>query len=325
MEALAARNLILWMPVLGASIGHAISEVGPDHARERWLQRIGAGETFLALAVTEPTAATTSFAPRRRCAGDGERFVIDGLKAVTSGSTWRSACSSSGRAPGDGRRATAVHHRARRSHGTRRVSVPSCRCAGARARASSSSPSSGSRLRRGTRGRRRPGAAHALALPRVERLMTAALALGNAPTAISARCDARRRAHDLRHAADRRRAGDPASARVLHARIAATRLLVYRAAERFDAGGTRRAWPVKQHGQAARGRARVRRCGPRDADSRRLGVGRARGDDRPLPRRTRRALGADLTGARAELHRPARARAALATAERPRAPFPSRR
>ena len=43
MEALAASNLILWMPVLSAAIGHAIAEVGPEHARERWLGRIAAG------------------------------------------------------------------------------------------------------------------------------------------------------------------------------------------------------------------------------------------------------------------------------------------
>ena len=30
MEALAASNLILWMPVLSAAIGHAIAQVGPE-------------------------------------------------------------------------------------------------------------------------------------------------------------------------------------------------------------------------------------------------------------------------------------------------------
>src|SRR5882757_9181908 len=49
MEALAVQNLILWMPVLSAAIGHAIAEVGPDSARERWLPRIASGETFLAV------------------------------------------------------------------------------------------------------------------------------------------------------------------------------------------------------------------------------------------------------------------------------------
>jgi alkylation response protein AidB-like acyl-CoA dehydrogenase len=85
MEALAASNLILWMPVLTAAIGHAIAEVGPEHARERWLERIASGETFLALAVTEPQCGHNVFRSKTTVRREGERFVVNGLKAVTSG------------------------------------------------------------------------------------------------------------------------------------------------------------------------------------------------------------------------------------------------
>src|SRR6266852_914482 len=85
MEALAASNLILWMPVLSAAIGYAIAEVGPDSARERWLPGVASGETFLALAVTEPESGHNVFRTQTIVRRDGDRFVISGLKAVTSG------------------------------------------------------------------------------------------------------------------------------------------------------------------------------------------------------------------------------------------------
>src|SRR5271154_1308525 len=85
MEALAAANLILWMPVLTVAIGHAIAEVGPEPARERWLERIASGETLLALAVTEPQCGHNVFRSSTTVRRDGERYVVNGLKAVTSG------------------------------------------------------------------------------------------------------------------------------------------------------------------------------------------------------------------------------------------------
>jgi acyl-CoA dehydrogenase len=77
MEALATRNIILWMPVLSASIGHAIAQVGPDHARERWLGRIASGETLLALAVTEPGCGHNVFRSETTVRREGQRFRIN--------------------------------------------------------------------------------------------------------------------------------------------------------------------------------------------------------------------------------------------------------
>ena len=147
MEALAACNLVLWMPVLGASIGHAIAEVGPDTARERWLAPISRGQAFLALAVTEPQCGHNVFRSRTTVRRSGERFVIDGLKAVTSGIDLAERVLVFGRsADGQGTppRSSPPCSSIRRRPGS---NAASCRCAGARAYASSSS--------RSTRWRRR--------------------------------------------------------------------------------------------------------------------------------------------------------------------------
>ena len=85
LEALAARNLILWMPVLSAAIAHAIVEVGPAPARARWLEPIAAGRASLALAVTEPERGHNVFRSQTTVVRDGERFLVNGTKAVTSG------------------------------------------------------------------------------------------------------------------------------------------------------------------------------------------------------------------------------------------------
>ena len=47
LEALAASNLVLWMPVLSSAIAHAIATVGPTAAREQWLGRVASGRCLL--------------------------------------------------------------------------------------------------------------------------------------------------------------------------------------------------------------------------------------------------------------------------------------
>jgi len=109
MGGAGARNLILWMPVAGASIGHAIAQVGPDHARERWLPSIASGETFLALAVTEPHCGHNVFRTKTTVHRDGDRFLVNGLKAVTSGIDLAERVLVFGRTAGRGGGATPVH------------------------------------------------------------------------------------------------------------------------------------------------------------------------------------------------------------------------
>jgi acyl-CoA dehydrogenase len=85
MESLAACNLVLWMPLLSASIGHVIAQVGPEDARERRLGRIAAGTAMLAVAVTEPDCGHNVFRSKTTICREGDRFVVNGVKAVTSG------------------------------------------------------------------------------------------------------------------------------------------------------------------------------------------------------------------------------------------------
>src|ERR1700685_4285038 len=61
LEALAASNLVLWMPVLSTAIAHAIATVGPAYAQEQWLERVAGGHAHLATAITEPKVGHNVF------------------------------------------------------------------------------------------------------------------------------------------------------------------------------------------------------------------------------------------------------------------------
>lgn len=237
MEALAARNLILWMPVLGASIGHAISQVGPDLARERWLGKLAEGETFLALAVTEPDSGHNVFRSKTTVRREGERFVVNGLKAVTSGIDLAERVLVFGRSPGDSEGSppqfTTVLVEPN-APGIERTELPMRWREGARQfQLTFDEVETPAEELVGAEGQ---GLLALWPFTHIERLLTAALALGHAEY-----CQTRA----LERASERTIFGKhPIGAEQaiqhplasLHARIAATRLLVYRAAERFDAG-----------------------------------------------------------------------------------------
>jgi alkylation response protein AidB-like acyl-CoA dehydrogenase len=236
MEALAARNLILWMPVLGASIGHAIAQVGPDHARERWLGPLASGDTFLALAVTEPECGHNVFRSKTTVHRENSRFVINGLKAVTSGIDLAERVLVFGRSPGEegtSPQFTTVLVDPDAS-GIERVELPMRWREGARQfQLSFTDVETPAKELVGVEGQ---GLLALWPFTHVERLLTSALALGNASYCLS---------RALARAGERTIFGkQPIGAEQsiqhplasLHARIEATRLLVYRAAQRFDAG-----------------------------------------------------------------------------------------
>jgi alkylation response protein AidB-like acyl-CoA dehydrogenase len=237
MEALAASNLILWMPVLTASIGHAIVQVGPDPARKRWLEPIASGDAFLALAVTEPDCGHNVFRTKTTIRRQGDGLLINGLKAVTSGIDLAERVLVFGRSPAEGDGAPRTFTTVLvdpNAQGIERVELPM-------------------RWREGARqfqltfndvevpldglvGAEGQGLLVLWPFTHVERLLTAALCLGNARYCVS---------RALARAGERTIFGkQPIGAEQaiqhplasLHARIQATRLLVYRAAARFDAG-----------------------------------------------------------------------------------------
>jgi hypothetical protein len=237
MEALAASNLILWMPVLTASLGHAIAEVGPDTARGSWLGRVARGETLLGLAVTEPQCGHNVFRSQTTVRRDGDRFLINGVKSVTSGIDLADRVLVVGRSPehSDGERAgfTAVFVDPA-APGIERTELPM-------------------RLREGARqyqltfdnaeapldalvGAEGQGLMVLWPFTHIERLLTAALCVGNARYCVARAGEyaAERTVFGSRPIGAEQAIQHPLAA--IHARIQATRLLVYRAAACFDAG-----------------------------------------------------------------------------------------
>jgi acyl-CoA dehydrogenase len=237
MEALAAANLILWMPVLTAAIAHAIAEVGPDPARERWLDRVASGETLLALAVTEPECGHNVFRSQTTVRRDGERFIVNGVKAVTSGIEVAERVLVFGRSPEDGEGGPARFTTVLldpSSPGVERFELPMRGREGARQwRLELGDVEAPPEALVGTEGE---GLLTLWPIIAIERLLVSALAIGNAEYCLS---------RALTRASERTSFGDqPIGAQQavqhplawLRARIEADRLLLYRAAARFDAG-----------------------------------------------------------------------------------------
>jgi alkylation response protein AidB-like acyl-CoA dehydrogenase len=236
MEALAASNLVLWMPVLTAAIGHAIAQVGPAPARECWLEPIASGRSLLALAVTEPQCGHNVFRTKTTVRREGDRFVVNGVKAVTSGVDLAERVLVFARMPAEeGARAQfATVLVDPRAPGIERVELPMRGREGARQFQLTfeevEAPLDG------LVGAEGQGLLTLWPFTHVERLLTAALALGNARYGVSralARAGERTIFGELPIGAEQSIQHPLAS---LHARIEATRLLVYRAAQRFDAG-----------------------------------------------------------------------------------------
>ncbi len=101
LETLAASNLVLWMPVLSTAIAHAIATVGPAKAQEQWLERVACGRAHLATAVTEPEIGHNVFRSKTTVRRDGERFILNGRKGVTSGIEVAERILVLGRVPGE--------------------------------------------------------------------------------------------------------------------------------------------------------------------------------------------------------------------------------
>jgi alkylation response protein AidB-like acyl-CoA dehydrogenase len=238
METLAAANLFLWMPVLTTAIAHAIAQVGPDAARDRWLERVAAGETQLALAVTEPQVGHNVFRSQATVAREGERFVVNGTKGVTSGLEMAERVLVLGRVPGEREAGTPPRFTTvlidPHAPGVERVELPMGGREGVRQwQVELSDVEAPADALVGAEGQ---GLLTLWPFTHVERLATAALAVGGARYAV-------RRA--LARAGERTIFGTrPIGAEQaishplarLHARIEATRLFVHRAAARFDAG-----------------------------------------------------------------------------------------
>ncbi len=238
LEALAASNLGLWMPVLTAAIAHAIAQVGPDTARERWLGRVSAGETFLALAVTEPQVGHNVFRSQTTVRRDGGRFLLSGLKAVTSGIESAERVLVLGQVPGEREQGaprqftTVLIDPA--AEGVTRTELPMRGREGVRQwQLELDGVEAPLEELVGVEGQ---GLLTLWPFTHVERILTAALSLGSARYCLTrALARARERTIFGERPIGAEQAIQHPLAR-LHARAEAARQLTYRAAARFDAG-----------------------------------------------------------------------------------------
>jgi acyl-CoA dehydrogenase len=238
MEALAASNLVLWMPVLTSAIGYAIAQVGPEQAREEWLDRIAGGEVHLALAVTEPHCGHNVFRTQTTVRREGHGFVLNGVKEITSGIDVAERVLVFARAPRDGnqegpaRFTTVLVDPA--APGASRTEVPMRGREGVRQwRLELDDVEVPAEALVGSDGQ---GLLTLWPITHVERLLTAALSIGNTRYCIER---AAMRAGERNVFGDRPIGAEQAIQHplaALQARLEAARLLVYRTAARFDNG-----------------------------------------------------------------------------------------
>jgi acyl-CoA dehydrogenase len=238
LEAFAEQNMVLWMPVLSAAIGYAISEVGPGPAKEAWLGRIATGDAFVGMATTEPQAGHNTFRSATEIRRDGDhQFVVNGRKRITSGLDVAERVLVFGRSPKTGvgestgyttvlvdphaAGATMTELPMRQREGVRQfqleldeVTVPRDALVGVEGQ----------------------GLLAMWPFTHVERILTAGLCVGSANYGITKsveRAKERVVSGPLPIGAEQAIAHPLAG---LHSRLEATRLFVYRAAARFDAG-----------------------------------------------------------------------------------------
>jgi acyl-CoA dehydrogenase len=238
LEALAASSVVLWMPVLSAAIAHAIATVGPDAARERWLERIATGQAHLALAVTEPQVGHNVFRSETTVRREGERYVLNGLKGVTSGIEIAERILVLGRVPGEREPGTPPQFTTvlidPNAPGLTREELPMRGREGVRQwQIQLSDVEAPLDAIVGAEGQ---GLLTLWPFTHVERMLTAALSVGNARYCVSrALAHARERTIFGQRPIGAEQAIQHPLAR-LHARVEATQLFVYRAAAHFDAG-----------------------------------------------------------------------------------------
>lgn len=235
LEAFAEQGIVLWMPVLSCAIAYAIDRVGPDAARQAWLPRVAAGASHLGMAATDPGSGHNLFRTQTEIRCEGDHFVVNGLKRITSGLDLVDRVLVFGRAV-EGDRATGYTTLLvdPRSPGTKITEIPM-------------------RYRDGVRqfqlefdhvavqadalvGAVGAGLSALWPFTHVERVLTAAICTGSAEYSL-ARATARAKDRIVDGSAPI--GADQAIAHPLaqlHARLAAVRLLVHRTAARIDAG-----------------------------------------------------------------------------------------
>jgi acyl-CoA dehydrogenase len=223
------------LPAPHAQIGQQAQELAARFAtRQRELRRHGVTHG----GVTEPDVGHNVFRSRCTVRRDGGRFVINGVKGVTSGIESAAAILVLGRDPGereqDGPARFTTVLIDPDAPGVTREEMPMGGREGVRQwRIELNDVEAPLETLVGAEGQ---GLLTLWPVTHVERMLTAALAVGNASYCVSR---ALRRARERSIFGQRPIGAEQAIQHPLahlHARVEATRLLVYRAAARFDAG-----------------------------------------------------------------------------------------
>jgi acyl-CoA dehydrogenase len=237
LEAFGEQNIVLWMPVLSASIGYAISKVGPEPTRQDWLDRIGRGEALIAMATTELQAGHNLFRCATEICRDGDEFVVNGFKRVTSGLDVAERVLVFGRSPNTGAGGSSGYTMVLldpRAPGAEMTELPMRHREGVKQyQLKLEDVRVPPRELVGVEGQ---GLAAMWPFTHVERVLTAALCLGVASYSITrsvTRAKERVVSGKLPIGAEQA-IGHPLAG--LHARLQAIRLFVHRTAARFDAG-----------------------------------------------------------------------------------------
>ncbi len=238
LETLATSNLVLWMPVLSSAIAHAIATVGPAEAQQQWLERVASGQSQLATAVTEPQVGHNVFRSETTVRRDGRRFILNGVKGVTSGIESAERILVLGRMPGEREPGTPAQFTTvlvdPDAQGLTREELPMGGREGVRQwKITLDDVEAPLDALVGAEGQ---GLLTLWPFTQVERVLTAALCVGSARHCLSRALEraSKRTIFGQRPIGAEQAIQHPLAR--LHARVQATQLFVYRAAARFDAG-----------------------------------------------------------------------------------------
>ncbi|OGW12882.1 MAG: hypothetical protein A3G93_02700 [Nitrospinae bacterium RIFCSPLOWO2_12_FULL_45_22] len=72
-------------------VGGPLEKFGTEEQRQEWLTRMGRGECFIGIALTEPDCGSDAAAIRTTAVRDGDDYIINGEKSSISGVTWMHA------------------------------------------------------------------------------------------------------------------------------------------------------------------------------------------------------------------------------------------
>jgi cyclohexanecarboxyl-CoA dehydrogenase len=72
-------------------VGGPLEKFGTEEQKQEWLTKMGRGECFIGIALTEPDCGSDAAAIRTTAVRDGDYYIVNGEKSSISGVTWMHA------------------------------------------------------------------------------------------------------------------------------------------------------------------------------------------------------------------------------------------